>query len=223
MRCLADFERELIEASTMEEKFNAIFKGLILNVFSCGLRKIDRFDLANLELKEPQVFETVKDKNVRQVLVKIGMFEVDIFKNPDKNAVELRRPIVDDYGYDVLFEALYTIGAYKFGDFFDTAFGTIVSVKDLSKFYGGSDAVKVFLKALYALCKYVCSPGDYRLRSVNEENYSKLKTWLSLDHIETISHRRRIEDGIQRSLGPIYGVLEKHKSTIKRKIGLTLS
>jgi hypothetical protein len=48
---------------------------------------------------------------------------------------------------------------------------------------------------------------------VNEENYGKLRAWLALDDISFITHRIRIEDGI-RKLGPIYGILEKHKSTI---------
>jgi len=201
MKCLADFERELTEAPTLEEKFNAMFEGLILNVFTLGQKEINQLNLATLEIRNPKIYETVKDKNVRQTLVKIGMFEVNIFKNPDKNAVELGGPMVHEY--DGLFEALYTIGAYRFSDFFETAYGTVVSAKDLSEFYGGPDAVKVFLKGLYDLCKYVCPSGHYRPRSVNEENYSKLRTWLSLDHIRFVTHRRRIEHGIQRSLGPI--------------------
>lgn len=218
MRALKDFERELSEASTLEEKFKAVFEGLILNVFTLGLREIDELNLATLEFRNPEIYETVKDKGTREALVKIGMFDVNVFKNPDKSEVELGFPRgFLEYPYGSLFEALHPIGTYKFRDYFQTAHGTIVSVKDPSGFYGGPDAVKVFLKALYALCKYICPSGDYRPRSVNEKNYSKLMAWLALDNIRSVSHRHRIEDGIRR-LGPIYGVLEKHKRIIRRKM-----
>ena len=218
MRGLADFERELNSASTLEERFKIVFEGLILNVFTCGLREIDRLNLVTLEIRDPEIYETVKDKGVREVLVKIGMYDVNIFKNPDKNAVELGFSAgYIDYPYDKLFESLHTIGAYKFTDHFETALGGIVSAKDRSMFYGGSDAVKVFLKALYALCKYICRSGDHRY-VVNKENYSKVSAWLSLDKMTYGTRRRRMEDGLWR-LGPICDVLKKHKRTIKKKMG----
>jgi len=62
MKCLADFERELAQASTPEEKFKVVFEGLIRNVFTTGLRKIDQLNLATLEIRNPEIYETVKDK-----------------------------------------------------------------------------------------------------------------------------------------------------------------
>lgn len=147
------------------------------------------------------------------------MYDINIFKNPDKSGVELGRPMADEYG--ALFDALETVGAYRFQEHFETAYGRIGSVEDLGGFYGGSDAVKVFLKALYLLCKYV-TLGEFRLGyEVNEENYGKLTAWLKLDEIESVSHKGRIER--IRWLAPIYSKLEKRKRTIKKRIGLTLS
>lgn len=230
LRCLADFERELNEAPTLEGKFKVIFEGLILNVFTCGLKEIGQLNLATLEIRNPEVYETVKDKEVREALVRIGIFDVDVFKNPNKNAVEL------GFGpgtlYEMgspdspLFEALYTIGAYKFKDYFETQFGRIISVRDLTNFYGGPDAVKVFLKALYVLCKLMCRRSTYPNGNytyvVDEESSRKLKAWLELDKIEYVTHQRRIENGLSY-LGGIYLELEKHKRTIKEKLGLILN
>jgi len=144
------------------------------------------------------------------------MYNINIFKNPDKSEVKLERPMADEYG--AIFDALNTVGAYRFQEHFETAYGWIVSVEDLSGFYGGPDAVKVFLKALWALCQCLCRSGDGYV--VDEENYIKLKAWLKLDEIEYVSHKGRIER--IRWLAPIYSKLEKRKRTIKKNIGLTL-
>jgi len=218
MKSLSDFECELAQASTLEEEFKVVFEGLILNTFTIGLGKINQLNLPTLEIRYPEIYETVKDKSIREVLIKIGMFDVDVFKNPDKEAVELGRPMVDKYG--ALIDALNTIGTYRFQEHFKTAFGWIDSVENLDRFYGGRGAVKVFLKALWALCMRLCRSGDEY--AMNEEDYIKLKSWLKLDEIEYVTHKRRIERGIRR-LGPICRELERRKRTVKKKLGLALS
>lgn len=159
MRGLADFERELNEASTLEEKFEAIFKALILNTFTSGLNLIDQLNLATLEIRYPEVYEAVKDKGVREVLVRIGIFDVDMFKNSDRSAIELGfRSGTLGYPYLPFFQALHMIWEHKY--------------KDLADLYGGPDAVKVLLKALHVLYKLM-----YRRDTcmVDEEKYQKLK------------------------------------------------
>ena len=199
MKGVDDFEHELSSASSSEEKFKVLFKGMILNVFCLGLKNIDQWNLATLEIRCPEIYETIKDKEIRKLLVKIGMFN-SVSKNSNKDALEIALSFQSYYDY--LFDALATIGAYKFSDCFETAHGRIVSIKDSVNLYGRSEAVKVFLRALYILCKDILKEEKQGYQ-LDEKVYPKLEAWLELDKIEFVSHRERIEKAM-RWLGHLW-------------------
>jgi hypothetical protein len=140
MKDYAYFERKLIEAGRWEDRVGVCLDGIFNNVFFRGLKTISDLDLGTLRLRFPELYETVKDNDVRRGLVVSGFFKV-AYKHPpsriEDEEIEIELDELPSSGYAWCF-----LTSIRQSDF-----------SNLEELYGGADAVRVFFKSVYLIAE----------------------------------------------------------------------
>jgi len=136
-----------------KERVKVALKGLLNNTFTRSLWDIHNLDLATLKMQNPEAYETVKERGMREALVKSKLFAVGRWKSPN---AEKDIEIVFNHRYMELLSTL----------------------SNLAKVYGkpvyrGEDAAKVFLKSLYLIAEmelkgWAGDTGEEIAKSVKE-------------------------------------------------------
>ena len=139
-RDLESFERGLKDAGDWRNAFRVALKGLVNNKFTRSLREIDKTNLPTLEIRNPETYETIKDRRVREALIISGLFQVARHRGP--RAVE-DLEIFLDVEHDRLLRAIIGLTERRKS--------AIPSGGWSEQPYAGGEAAKVFLRALHAV------------------------------------------------------------------------
>jgi len=75
-RDLESFERELMGSGDWRDAFKVALDGIVNNIFTRSLRKIDETNLPTLELRDPDAYATIRDRKTREALVVSRLFQV---------------------------------------------------------------------------------------------------------------------------------------------------
>ena len=129
------FEEKLRSAS-WEERVRLALEGIRDNVITRHLSEIGDPDLnlPTLEIRFPEVYEAIKDKNARISLVLAGLFIASSWKGP-KEDLELVLPTAAELNYAVR----------------DCSAVHLIGKGSKEPAYTGSDAVRVLIRSLLAL------------------------------------------------------------------------
>ena len=193
-----DSLKEAETKGSLNSIFEIVFHALVYNYFTEGLHGIVKLNLPTLRIRYPEVYETIKDKEIRKELVIAELFDVSRFKGLKEDDLELDYPnnSIGFGEYSYVLEALNYIGSYKYGD------------KE-EEMYGGKDAPKVFFQALYTLCEILYEKGD-----ATEEVVARLWEWLNPASITYLTHKEAIDRGIKRLIF-VYRTLKGRKNRLK--------
>jgi len=134
----AHFKGRLAEASRWEDKIKICLEGIFNNVFLRGAKIISDLDLETLRLRFPELYETVKDKEVRKALVVSELFKV-AYKRPTWGSLDDEVEVEFDHRCNYMSGMLTCICQKDFGD--------------SEELYGGRDAVKVFFKSIHLIAE----------------------------------------------------------------------
>lgn len=142
MRSFSLFEEALQRADTWERRIETCLDGILNNLFYRGAWLISKLNLATLEVRYPELYETVRNIKVRKALILSGMFKAKPFSSV----------LVERFGEEALEveideEAAGSVQATR--DFF-LMLG-LEEETNINELYGGGDAVKVFLKSAFIL------------------------------------------------------------------------
>lgn len=194
------FEKRLKSAGS-EEKIKVALEGLLNNVFTRNLNEIHHSDLSTLEMQNPEAYETIRDKKIREALIKSKLFALARWKSPNaEEDIEIE--------FDSLFghRLLYTLNEVA-RDHYEP---------ELNEAYGGEGAVKTFLRSLYIITKMEKEAwGQFErmgvIRNVLKESSAFLHAKghpLSPSRIEEFFRRVRVDsplmetmDAVAKSLG----------------------
>jgi hypothetical protein len=172
MKDYAYFERKLIEAGQWEDKVRVCLEGIFNNVFLRGAKIISDIDLETLRLRFPELYETVKDNDVRKGLVISELFKV-AYKHPplrrcEDEEVEIEIDSNSPHGCGYTWCLLTSIRQDDF--------------RNSEELYGGVDAVKIFFKSVYfiaeeldAILNYPVLADPWRTKSGLESKSAKLR------------------------------------------------
>jgi len=143
MKDYANFERKLIETDLLEDKVRVCLEGIFNNVFFRGAKTISDLDLQTLRLRFPELYETVKDNDIRKGLVISGLFKV-AYKYPEPSQwtdeeIEIEIDLNEPYSCGYTWCFLTFIRQEDF--------------RNLEELYVGRDAVKVFFKSIYFIAE----------------------------------------------------------------------
>lgn len=83
------FLKTLQNAKDSDAKIKVSVGGLYNNVFFQNVWDVHELNLPTLMIRCPEVYETVKDRSVREALVLTGIFEVSRFKSPRGEDLEI--------------------------------------------------------------------------------------------------------------------------------------
>ena len=72
---MVSFKRELEGYSDWWDSFKVALDGLTNNVFAKSLREINETNLPTLKLRNPDVYETIKNRKIREALIVSGRFQ----------------------------------------------------------------------------------------------------------------------------------------------------
>jgi len=165
----AAFKRGLSEASEWENKIRICLDGIFNNVFFRGAKIISDLNIETLKVRFPELYETVRDNNVRKALVISEMFvatlESTILRKMGVEELEVEMdPRMSPHGW---------------------AFMTSIGQDDftqLDDLYRGEDAVKVFFKSVFIIAKDLNELLDspiltdvWRVKSGLESKRNKLR------------------------------------------------
>jgi len=145
------FERKLSEASKWEDRVRICLEGIFNNVFFRGAKIISDFNIGTLRERFPELYETVRDNNVRRALVVSELFKASL-----ESAI-LRKLGVEEIEIELDLQNPFT-GAHGL------AFMTLIRQHDftqLNGLYGGEDAVKVFFKSIFTIAEMLYSVLSY--------------------------------------------------------------
>jgi len=134
------FKRRLSEASEWENKIRICLEGIFNNIFFRGAKIISDLNIETLKVRFPELYETVRDNNVRKALVVsemfVATFESTILRKMEVEELEVEMdPHMSPHGW---------------------AFMTSIRQDDftqLDDLYGGEDAVKVFFKSVFIIAE----------------------------------------------------------------------
>lgn len=151
-RDLESFERELESCSDCRDAFRVALDGLTNNVFAGSLREISETNLPTLKLRNPDVYETIKNRKIREALIVSGLFQVARHRGP--KAVE-DLEICWDGRPDINRLLLDVVRLTKGPD------SAKPPAEGLPEPYSGGEAAKVFIQALHAVIKII-GKGDWK-------------------------------------------------------------
>ncbi|MFQ6076104.1 MAG: hypothetical protein ACE5Z5_08225 [Candidatus Bathyarchaeia archaeon] len=151
-RDLESFERELEGYGDWRDAFRVALEGLANNVFARGLREIDETNLPTLKLRNPDAYEAIKNRKIREVLIVSGLFQVA--RHRDRKVVE-DLEICWDTRPDI-HKLLLAVVRLTEGP--DSA--TPPEEGWPEQPYAGGEAVKVFIHSLDALIRLI-GKGDW--------------------------------------------------------------
>jgi hypothetical protein len=143
----ACFERRLSGIGRWGDKVQLCLEGVFNNVFYRGAKLISDLNIGTLEERFPEVYETVRDNDVRRALVVSELFRV----KPEYAAAKrlLEKLGVKELEIEID-DANPSWGSHGF------SFLTSIRQSDFSNLeglYGGGDAVKVFFKSIFLIAE----------------------------------------------------------------------
>ena len=140
------FEKQLSN-SAWEDKIRICIRGIFNNVFFRGAKFISDLNMETLRERFPEVYETVKDNNVRRALIISEMFKATI------ETTILRKLGVEELEIEI-------DGTHPSTGFHGWNFLTLIRQRDFTQaenLYGGKDAVKIFFKSIFFISKELYS------------------------------------------------------------------